>query len=51
MRLLLAIALSLSPGLLSQATPLATRDIWDPTILTPNSETEWIAGDTETVTW
>ncbi|KAF8345613.1 hypothetical protein F5887DRAFT_1074336 [Amanita rubescens] len=52
MRLLLAVVLSsLSSGLFSHATPLVTRDIWDPTILTPNSETEWIPGETETVTW
>jgi hypothetical protein len=52
MRLSLAVALcSLSSALLALAKPLAARDIWDPTILTPNKKTRWIAGGTETVTW
>ncbi|VDB82894.1 unnamed protein product [Peniophora sp. CBMAI 1063] len=29
----------------------AARDVWDPTILTPNASTVWEAGANVTVTW
>jgi hypothetical protein len=38
-----------------QASPLfaprATLDVWVPTIITPNEQSTWIIGKTESVRW
>lgn len=36
---------------LATPVPLAKRDVWVPSILDPNSTTEWHAGGTYNVTW
>ena len=37
--------------LLVHGSPLVLRDVFNPTILTPNKDTVWVTGTTQTVTW
>lgn len=45
----LLVALSLFSNIL--ALPLATRDVWTPSILSPNSSATWFVGGVYTVVW
>jgi len=44
-------ALALASVSAASALPVSSRDVWDPAIFTPTSETLWYIGQEYTVTW